>query len=144
MIRLVNQFDSGEYLPSTLVASGGENCSTCSSSCSCIVTAVAVSVLSARMVPKLKASEDATVHSPVPRKVIAAAILPLLLLPFGVAIHFDWPSLIALSPIIYIAFLLYMARGAERPDKFVVSHILLILGGLAVSVVEMIVWANIK
>jgi hypothetical protein len=145
MIRLVNQFDSSEHLPSTMVASGGANCSTCSSSCSCIVTAVVASVVSARMVPKLLEAGSTTPKLVMQRRVISAAIIPLIILSLFLSIALDGnPAVLALSVIMYIGYLAVITRGTARPKKFILLHILLIVAWLAVSVLEMIGWMQFR
>lgn len=142
MIRLVNQFDSSEHLPSTMVASGGANCSTTSSSCSCIVTAIVASVVSARMVPKLADARVLTPKRSVLRITLSAAIFPLIVLSsLLIAIH---PFFFGLPVLIYIGYLGVISRGSVRPKKFIMLHIVLVVAWLAVSVAEMVAWMNFR
>lgn len=142
MIRLVNQFDSSEHLPSTMVASGGANCSTTSSSCSCIVTAIVASVVSARMVPKLADARVLTPKRSVLRITLSAAIFPLIILSsLLIAIH---PFFFGLPVLIYIGYLGVISRGSVRPKKFIMLHIVLVVAWLAVSTLEMVAWMNFR
>lgn len=142
MIRLVNQFDSSEHLPSTMVASGGANCSTTSSSCSCIVTAIVASVVSARMVPKLADARVLTPKRSVLRITLSAAIFPLIILSsLLITIH---PFFLGLPLLIYIGYLGVISRGSVRPKKFIMLHIVLVVAWLAVSVAEMVAWMNFR
>ena len=142
MIRLVNQFDSSEHLPSTMVASGGANCSTTSSSCSCIVTAIVASVVSARMVPKLADARVLTPKRSVLRITLSAAIFPLIILSsLLITIH---PFFFGLPVLIYMGYLGVISRGSVRRIRFIVLHIVLVVAWLAVSTLEMVAWMNFR
>ena len=144
MIRLVNQFDSSEHLPSTMVASGGANCSSTSSSCSCIVTAIVASAVSARMVPKLTDTVALTPKRALLRVTLSAAIFPLIILSslFILLIEFIHPFFLGLPLLIYIGYLGVISWGSVRPKKFIMLHIVLVVAWLAVSVLEMAAWMN--
>ena len=146
MIRLVNQFDSSEHLPSTMVASGGANCSTTSSSCSCIVTAIVASVVSARMVPKLADARVLTPKRSVLRITLSAAIFPLIILSSLLILLIEsiHPFFLGLPLLIYIGYLGVISRGSVRPKKFIVLHIVLVVAWLAVSVAEMAAWMSFR
>ena len=147
MIRLVNQFDSSEHLPSTMVASGGANCSSCTSSSSCIVTAVVISVVSARMTPRLANTGARTPKRAWQRIALSAAIFPLVILSVFLGIQtFDvglGAMAFVIPPFIYLGYLAYISWGTAKRIKFVGLHILLVVAWLALSVVEVMVWAMI-
>ena len=146
MIRLVNQFDSSEHLPSTMVASGGANCSSTTSSCSCIVTAIVASVVSARMVPKLTDASALTPKRALLRATLSAAIFPLIILSslLILFIEFIHPFFLGLPLLIYIGYLGVISRGSVRPKKFIMLHIVLVVAWLAVSVAEMVAWTTFR
>lgn len=142
MIRLVNQFDSSEHLPSNLVAPGGGGCCT-TSSCSCIVSAVVASVVSARMVPKLKEDGVAVAKVSTARTVLSAAIIPFIILSLFLTASLEFGGFLGLPLFIYIGFLIYVSDGAVQRGKFIVLHILLIAVWAALSVAEMFGWMAI-
>ena len=153
MIRLVNQFDSSEHLPSSMIASSGGACSSTSCSCSCIVTTVLVCVVSARMTPRLANTGARTPKRAWQRIALSAVIIPLVILLFILSVLAalsDEADLgktgvmgVFMTPLLYIVYLVYISKNTVQRKKFIWLHILLFVAWFVLCVVEMAVWMNI-
>jgi hypothetical protein len=153
MIRTPNPLDTRLQLPSRYLASGGANCSTTTSSCSCIASTVATSVLAGRIVAGEErahpvAQPQATASAGRWRRSLAGAALPLALAALPMAGAFA-PSPYEIHAAVLVCLgamgLLFAALHRQKRPGWLGTKLL--LTGLvlypALAVAEMFAWLSI-
>lgn len=137
MIRLSNQFDPPNAIPSTFSASGGSGCCSCSCSC-CVVTTLCVSGVSARMMYQLETKQPATTGYNA-FKVLVGLCFPLVTLIGLMLLIFQLESFLLLM-VVYLPVMWGFIGNLKDKTRFFAISITLMIAYIVVSILEIVVW----